>query len=133
MTYRETESTLARMLDAAQVRPELIAFLDAAKSLHRQSGIIDRGNLVACNGIPRWNESRRCVEQTWTNDDEARRENRREAAFQRIRKALQSLGLHVADERGSQWDGQRLVGVSLQGDPRGAAIVITAAGREWRF
>lgn len=134
MTYRETEKTLARMLDALDVKVSASDFIRAADTLTRQARATDRMNLAACNGIMRWNDSRRVSEPTWTDDDESRREAQRSKARAKIREVLESLGLKTPkpDATESPLTPDE-VHAELQGDPRGAAIILHAAGREWRF
>lgn len=131
-TYKrklETIETLAAMADIEGLSVGHAGLLELAESLHKWARKVDAGNLAACNGIPRYDDKARQVLASWTAEDDAKRDATRDKARAAITRAL-------SDAFGTLPAGR--VTVSLQGDPRGAPVIITVESsfgqpREWRF
>lgn len=131
-TYKrklETIETLATMADIESLTVSHGGLLELAESLHKWARKVDAGNLAACNGIPRYDDKARQVLASWTAEDDAKRDATRDKARAAITRAL-------SDAFGTLPAGR--VNVSLQGDPRGAPVILTVESsfgqpREWRF
>lgn len=123
MSYKQAIETLGHIYMHLDKSPRnVLAFSELAETLHRSARRIDRDNLIMCNGIPRYCPNTRQIINTWTEEDDARRDKYREKARRLITGAMYEAGLDPKE-----------ITVSLQGDPRGAAIILAHNGREWRF
>lgn len=128
---QQTLETLAAMSDWHNIKPvSQRDFVSLATIISRHARRVDRDNLAACNGINRYDEKARMVLPSWTDSDEEKRQRARDKARLAIAAAFADTfkDMPYVD----------VFKVELQGDPRGAAIILAIREegqplREWRF